>query len=60
MTDHNATVRYPGPGCVVEFMHGNKPILAWVLEEQSGRLRLLTINKREVKLATNRDRKSVV
>lgn len=47
-------VRYPGPGCVVEFMHGNKPILAWVLEEQSGRLRLLTINKREVKLATNR------
>ncbi len=43
-------VRHPGQGCVVEFMHGNKPQLAWVLEEQSGKYRLLTLNKREMKL----------
>ncbi len=47
-------VRHPGQGCVVEFMHGNKPQLAWVLEEQSGKYRLLTLNKREVKLQTAR------
>ena len=38
------------PGTVVEFMHGDQPQLAWVLEEASGRLRLWTINKREIKL----------
>ncbi|BCS87872.1 ribonuclease catalytic domain-containing protein [Pseudodesulfovibrio sediminis] len=38
------------PGTVVEFMHGDQPQLAWVLEEFSGKLRLLTINKREMKL----------
>ncbi len=38
------------PGTVVEFMHGDQPQLAWVLEETSGKLRLLTINKREIKL----------
>ncbi len=47
-------VRHPGQGCVVEFMHGNKPQLAWVLEEQSGKYRLLTLNKREVKLQAAR------
>lgn len=41
-------------GCVVEFMQGDKPHLAWVLEEQSGRLRLLTLTKREVKLPAAR------
>lgn len=50
----SSLVRYPGPGCVVEFMHGNKPQVAWVLEEQSGKLRLFTLNKREMKLATAR------
>lgn len=54
MATPTSIVRYPGPGCVVEFMLGNKPVLAWTLEEQSGRLRLLTIHKREVKLASNR------
>ncbi len=43
-------VRYPGPGCVVEFLHGNRTNIAWVLSEQSGRYRLLTRNRRETKL----------
>ena len=46
----NPIIRHPGPGCVVEFMQGNAPTLAWVLEEQSGKLRLYTLNKRETKL----------
>lgn len=41
-------------GCVVEFMQGNAPQIAWVLEESAGRLKLLTINKREVSLAAAR------
>lgn len=47
-------VRYPGQGCVVEFMQGNAPQLAWVLEEQNGKLRLLLPNRRETSLAANR------
>ncbi|MEG6549975.1 ribonuclease catalytic domain-containing protein [Desulfocurvibacter africanus] len=47
-------VRYPGPGCVVEFMQGNQPQLAYVVEEQSGRLRVLTQNRREAKLPASR------
>lgn len=50
----SSLVRYPGPGCIVEFMHGNKPQQAWVLEEQGGKLRLFTLNKREMKLAAPR------
>ena len=42
------------PGTVVEFMHGDQPQLAWVLEDASGKLRLLTINKREMKLPAAR------
>ncbi|WP_243546980.1 ribonuclease catalytic domain-containing protein [Pseudodesulfovibrio tunisiensis] len=42
------------PGSVVEFMHGDQPQLAWVLEEASGKLRLWTINKRETKLPAAR------
>ncbi len=42
------------PGTVVEFMHGDHPQLAWILEETSGKLRLLTINKREMKLPATR------
>lgn len=42
------------PGTVVELMHGDQPQLAWVLEEASGKLRVLTINKREMKLPTAR------
>jgi exoribonuclease-2 len=54
MTAHGAPARHPGPGCVVEFMHGNRPQLAWVLEEQGGRLRVLTRNRRESKLPAAR------
>ena len=47
-------VRYPGAGCVVEFMQGNAPQIAWVLEEQNGRLRLLLPNRRETSLQAAR------
>ena len=47
-------VQFPGAGCVVEFMQGNAPVLALVLEEQAGRLRLYTQGKKEVKLTQNR------
>ena len=47
-------VRYPGAGCVVEFMQGNAPQIAWVLEEQNGRLRLLLPNRRETALQAAR------
>lgn len=47
-------VRYPGPGCFVEFMQGNSPIQAIVLENQGDRLRLYGVNKRETKLQTSR------
>ncbi len=43
-----ARVRYPGPGCVVEFMQGGKPHLAFVVGEKSGRLKLLTATSREM------------
>lgn len=42
------------PGCLVEFMQGDQPQLAWVLENNAGKCRALTINKREVKLAAAR------
>ncbi|WP_320170145.1 ribonuclease catalytic domain-containing protein [Maridesulfovibrio sp.] len=46
--------RYVAPGNIVEFMHGNQPQLAFVMEEQSGKLKLYTINKREVKMPAAR------
>jgi len=42
------------PGSVVEFLQDNEAHIAWVLEEAQDRLRLLTRNKREVKLPTSR------
>lgn len=47
-------VRYPGPGCLVEFLQGNSPVQAVVLEDQGGRLRLYGANKRETKLQASR------
>lgn len=47
-------VRYPGPGCIVEYMEGNVPQIALVTEEQSGKLRLLLPNRRETRLNANR------
>lgn len=46
--------RYVAPGNIVEFMHGNQPQLAFVMEEQSGKLKLYTINKREMKMPAAR------
>ena len=47
-------ILYPGPGCVVEFLQGNNPTLALVLEEKGGRLLLYTQQHREVNLSANR------
>ena len=47
-------VKYPGPGGLVEFMQGNSPMQAVVLEEQSGRLRVYAVNRRESALPLSR------
>lgn len=47
-------IRFPAPGCVVEFMQGGRSVQAWVQGEQGGSLRLYTINKRETKLQASR------
>ncbi|MFV0423069.1 ribonuclease catalytic domain-containing protein [Oleidesulfovibrio sp.] len=54
MSASSTLVKFPGPGCIIEYMQGNKPQIAWVQEEQSGRLRLFTQSKREIKLAAAR------
>ena len=36
-------IRFPGPGCIVEFMQGNRAQQALVLEEHSGAVRLYTL-----------------
>lgn len=47
-------VRYPSAGCLVEYLEGNSVQIAMILEESSGRLRLLLPNRKEVKLAASR------
>ena len=47
-------IRFPGPGCVVEFIQGNRAQQAIVLEEQSGTLRLYTLSRREVRMPASR------
>lgn len=47
-------VRYPSTGCLVEYLEGNSVLIAMILEEASGRLRLLLPNRKEVKLAASR------
>lgn len=39
---------------MAEFLQGNQVQLAWVLEESSGKLRLVTLHKREVKMPASR------
>lgn len=51
---HPSIQTLPTAGCVVEFMQGNEPQLAWVEEASGDKLRLYTSNKREAKLAANR------
>ncbi|MDR1490822.1 MAG: RNB domain-containing ribonuclease [Desulfovibrio sp.] len=50
----NGKVQFPSPGCVVEFMQGNAPVQALVLDEQGGRLRLYSVGKRELSLPPGR------
>lgn len=47
-------VQYPGAGCIVEFMQGNEPQIAWVMEEQKGKMRLFLPNRRETTLSASR------
>lgn len=42
------------PGAIVEYLQNNQPTLAWVMEVQISRVRVLNINQREVKLAVSR------
>lgn len=44
----------PGPGSIVEYLQDNRPQLAMVLEEQSGRLRLFTQRGRETTIPAAR------
>ena len=47
-------VQFPGVGCIVEFMQGNAPQIAWILEERQDKLRLILPNRREMPLQKNR------
>ncbi len=47
-------IKYPAPGCVVEFIENNSVQIAVVLEEAGGKLRLLLPSRRETRLAANR------
>ncbi|MCF8039915.1 MAG: RNB domain-containing ribonuclease [Desulfohalobiaceae bacterium] len=42
------------PGCLVEYLHDNQPLLGFVQEEQGRQLRVLNHNKRQVKLTLSR------
>ena len=42
--------QFPVPGCIVEFLQGNSPTIAYVLEVQNDRVRLYTLNKKEMKI----------
>lgn len=48
------SVRYPAPGCIVEYLEGNAVQIAVVMEEAAGKLRLFLPNRRETRLATGR------
>ncbi|MFI3272852.1 MAG: ribonuclease catalytic domain-containing protein [Pseudomonadota bacterium] len=54
MSSATSVVHFPTAGCIVEFMQGNRPQIAWILEEQKGKVRLFLPNRRETKLTTNR------
>ncbi len=38
------------PGAVIEYLQNNQPIIGWVQEVQNGRVRIVNINQREMKL----------
>lgn len=41
-------------GIIVEFMQDNVPQIAWLMEENSGKMRLMLPNRREMNIATTR------
>ena len=47
-------VRYPVPGCIVEYLEGNAVQIAMVMEEVGGKVRLLLPNRRETRLNATR------
>ncbi|MDR1856483.1 MAG: RNB domain-containing ribonuclease [Desulfovibrio sp.] len=47
-------VRFPAPGCIVEFMEGNVPHIAVVTDDNGGKLHLLMPNRKESKLGAQR------
>ncbi len=47
-------IAFPGPGCIVECMQGNKAVQHWVLEAQGDSVRLLNAGRRESKLSASR------
>lgn len=50
----DARVHFPGPGCIVESMQGNKPVQYLVLESQGDSVRLLNAARRESKVPVSR------
>lgn len=48
------SVRYPAPGCIVEYLEGNAVQIAMVMEEAGGKLRLFLPNRRETRLTAAR------
>lgn len=42
------------PGCIMEFLQDNQPVVAWVLDVQGPRLRVFTAGQRELKLPVSR------
>ncbi len=42
------------PGQIVEYLQNNQPVVAWVCEVQSTRVRALNINQRDIKLPRSR------
>lgn len=50
----DSRITFPGPGCIVECMQGNKPVPHWVLESHNDAVRLLSPSRRESKLTLSR------
>jgi len=47
-------IKYLSEGCIVEFMQDSIPQIAWILEEQKGKVRLILPNRRETSFNSNR------
>ncbi|MFP4071291.1 MAG: ribonuclease catalytic domain-containing protein [Desulfovibrionales bacterium] len=45
---------HPRPGSIIEYLHSNTPVIAWVQDVQPNRLKVLTAGNREGKLSINR------